>query len=216
LREAARQELTAANDAVVRLRRAAADAQQAAIEAANRVTYGIAELLAAEAAVRAADLAEEKRQVSVDEDRLSALAGLWIGGRALPLSPSVGAALAMSKERLAADRMPNMPRATEHERELWEEYARRLQTDPGAQWEWHEPQPGPWPDQSRMIGAIPSFVPTSLAAFRQAEAEKAAAEAQPLPPFVGAQAELASQAHRRQLAALEAEREAAERRAVEG
>jgi hypothetical protein len=202
--------LTGAIDAVVKLRREANEAQEAATEAGARVTYVIAELLAAEAAVRAADLAEDKRRVSVDEDRLSALAGLWIGGRALPLSSSVGAALAMTKERLAADRMPNMPRAAEHERELWEDYARRLQTDPEARWEWRAPQPRPWPDQARMIGAIPPFVPTSLRAFRQFEAERleaeAKAEAAGPPPFVPEAAWTAAQKFRAEKAQREAER----------
>jgi hypothetical protein len=57
-------------------------------------------------------------------------------------------------------------------------------------------------------GAVPNFVPASVLAARALEAEQAAAEAGPAPPFTEATAELASQAHRRQLAKLEAEAEA--------
>jgi len=63
-----------------------------------------------------------------------------------------------------------------------------------------------------------NFVPASLAAARRLEVERREAEreAQPLPPFVEAQAELTSQVHRRQLEKRAEEREAAARRAVEG
>jgi hypothetical protein len=78
-------------------------------------------------------------------------------------------------------------------------------------WQWRPPRP----DDHKAVNpfltraAVPTFVPRSLQAARQleAEAEKAAATTQSLPPFTEATVELASQVHRRQLEKLEAELE---------
>jgi hypothetical protein len=116
--------------------------------------------------------------------------------------------------------MPGMPFGAEHHLALWGEYFARLLDDAAAGWQWRPPRPEDRKTVNPFLAraAAASFVPRSLAAARrlEAEAERVAAEPKPLPPFTEATAELASQAHRRQLAELEAEREAAARRAVEG
>jgi hypothetical protein len=214
LRTEAELRLSRVSGAATLLRRAAADAQADAVQAANRVGYIIGDILASEANALAEKLVQTKHEIWWLEDKLASLATLWPGGAPLRASAAVGVALAMTKERLAADRLPNMPRSEEHHRGLWEDLARRLRTDPEAQWEWYAPVPRPWPDQAKMIGAIPSFVPASLAAARRLEAERLQAEAKAgtagPPPFIPIEALTMAEKFRREKAQQEAEAEARE------
>jgi hypothetical protein len=211
LREAAREELTAATDFVVQLRRNANAAQMAFTAAKDKIIYIAREICTAEGKAVFQERAESQHNTWRLDDQCAALAGYWPGGAPLP----VGDPRPLTRDRFDADRRPGMPFQQEHYRALWEEYFARLLNDPNAQWEWRPPRPE---DHKMMIPRItsPSFKPRSLEAFERMEAEQAAAERQPLSAFTEAQAELASQAHRRQLAQLEAEQEAAARQQREG
>jgi hypothetical protein len=205
-RDAAGEELTAWTDAVIDLRRQANKAQETFTAAKDKVSYVITEILAAWYRELDADWAETQRQQNAAADLLSALASFSYGGRQLPVRPRTEV---KSRERIAADRPRNMPRTEDHLRQLLDEWCGRLQNDPNAEFEYRDPAPVPWPDMARMPGSIGSFRPTSLVAAERDEAERAAAEAKPLHPFAQSNFELASQVHQRDLARLEAEREAA-------
>jgi hypothetical protein len=222
LRTEARLTLSTAIDATILLRRNANAAQADFTGAKDRVVYAARQNLDVDGWALAARIEETKRELWRLEDRAASLLLLWPGGSQLSSAPAIDVALNLNRKRHDADRRPNQPFRREHFLALWREYFARLLDDAGAEWQWRPPRPEDHTTVNPFLNRTAqfNFVPPSLAAFRRLAAEAERAEPEPLPPFIGAQAELASQAHRRQLAALEAEREAnaeaAARRAVEG
>jgi hypothetical protein len=209
LRDEARERLTAATDACVQLRRAANRAQEEYTTAKDRVTYLVGDLLVAEAVALARDYDMMLRGAWQLEDKLRALAGLWVvsGRRA----PTVAAALGLTRPTFDGDRPPGMPFGVEHQRALWQEFAARLQDDAGAEWTYRPPRPE---DRTQVNpfairAAVAPFRPTSLdAAERDDRARQARAEA-PLHPFAASTAEMVMTLRDRQLGEVEAERQTA-------
>jgi hypothetical protein len=207
LKAEAAERLSIAKDGSTLLRRLANHAQEAATEAANRVVYIAAEILAIEADAMAEDFVVMMRAAWVLHDKLTALTELWPGGAPLRCSSAVGAALRLTRDVYDADRRPGMPFAREHFGALWQEYFSRLLNDADAQFEWRPPRP----EDHRAIMprvAVPSFVPTSLQADRDLERRRIEAEAEARdagpPPFVPEQAWTAAQKFRRDKAEREA------------
>jgi hypothetical protein len=206
-REAAREGLTVATDAVVKLRRDANAAQMAFTAAKDRVVYIAREIFTVWAKAVFQERAESQNNTWRLDDQCAALAHYWPDGAPLP----VGDWRPLTRERYDADRRPGMPFQHEHYRALLEEWWARLLNDADAQFEWRPPRPE---DHRMIIPRItsPNFVPTSLAADRRLEAEQAAAEAaaEAKGPAPFSPEPTVAEAFRKQRERLEAERLVAE------